>query len=225
MRFATTSLLAALLAAAPLAAQDAPRVTKIPAGARRDTADPRVNLKAGYQDAGVAARGVRLVGHVDRPEGFYNATNIGDAHFWNSDLAFKGNLVFQGSFNGLQVWDISTPSKPTLKGTLVCPGGQGDVSVLGNLLFYSVEETRGRVDCGGQGVADTVSAERFRGVRIFDITDVAHPKQVAAVQTRRTRRTSTSSSPARASYARRTSSPAAPTPAQTTRTRRCSAST
>jgi hypothetical protein len=183
MRFVTPTLLVALLAAPALGAQDAPRVTKVPAAARGDTTDPRVNLKPGYKDAGVAARGVRLVGHADRPEGFYNPSNMGDPRYWNSDLAFKGNLVFQGSFNGIQVWDISTPSKPTLKGTLACPGGQGDVSVLGNLLFYSVEETRGRVDCGDQGVADTVSAERFRGVRIFDITDVAHPKQVAAVQT------------------------------------------
>ena len=185
MRFRPYLVLALLAATAagPVLAQDAPRVTKVPSSARGDTADPRVNLRPGWKDAGVAARGVRLVGHADRPEGFYNPSDVGDPHYWNSDLAFKGNLVFQGSFNGIQVWDITTPSRPTLKGTLACPGGQGDVSVLGNLLFYSVEETRGRLDCGDQGVADTVSAERFRGVRIFDITDVAHPKQVAAVQT------------------------------------------
>jgi len=182
MRFRTL-LAPALAAAATLGAQDVPRVTKIPTAARRDTADPRVSLKPGWKDAGVAMRGVRVVGHVDRPEGFYNPDNLGDARFWNSDLAFRGTDVFQGSFNGLQIWDISTPSRPRLRGTLVCPGGQGDVSVQGNLLFMSVEETRGRIDCGGQGVQDTVSAERFRGVRIFDITDVAHPKQVAAVQT------------------------------------------
>src|SRR5438132_1556525 len=84
---------------------------------------------------------------------------------------------------GFQLWDISNPKRPTLRMSLVCPGGQGDPSVYKNLLFISVEETRGRLDCGTQGVADTVSAERFRGVRIFDITDIDHPKQVAAVQT------------------------------------------
>jgi hypothetical protein len=65
----------------------------------------------------------------------------------------------------------------------VCPGGQGDVSIHGNLLFMSVEETRGRVDCGGQGVPDSVSADRFRGVRIFDVSNLDQPRQVAAVQT------------------------------------------
>lgn len=38
-------------------------------------------------------------------------------------------------------------------------------------------------DCGIQGVTDTVSAERFRGVRSFDIADIENPKEIAAVQT------------------------------------------
>ena len=57
------------------------------------------------------------------------------------------------------------------------------MSVHGNLLIMSVEQTRGRLDCGTQGVQEPVSAERFRGIRIFDITDMRKPKQVAAVQT------------------------------------------
>jgi hypothetical protein len=83
----------------------------------------------------------------------------------------------------VQVWDVSTPASPTLRATLACPGGQGDVSVHGRLLFVSVEETRGRVDCGTQGVTEAASPERFRGVRIFDIGDVTAPRQVASVQT------------------------------------------
>jgi hypothetical protein len=55
--------------------------------------------------------------------------------------------------------------------------------VHGNLLIMSVEQTRGRIDCGPQGVQAPVSAERFRGVRIFDISDIRKPKQIAAVQT------------------------------------------
>ena len=157
------------------------------AGAQVDSAgrpaDPRVGLGAGWMDAKSAARGLELVSHVDRPEGFVNPASMGDFGFANADLAFRGSHVFQGGFNGFQVWDISNPGRPTLASSLVCPGGQGDLSVHGNLLFMSVEETRGRVDCGGQGVADSVSTERFRGVRIFDISDLAHPKQVAAVQT------------------------------------------
>jgi hypothetical protein len=163
--------------AAPLAAQ---AVHKEPAAS---APDPRVDLGAGWTDAKEAIRGLELVAHRDRPQGFFNPEKPGDFPFANADLAFGGNLVFQGGFNGFQVWDVSDPRNPTLRATHVCPGGQGDLSVYRNLLFMSVEETRGRVDCGGQGIQDTVSAERFRGVRIFDITDVEHPRQVAAVQT------------------------------------------
>jgi hypothetical protein len=41
----------------------------------------------------------------------------------------------------------------------------------------------GRTDCGTQGVPDTVSQDRLRGIRIFDITDIAHPKYLTNVQT------------------------------------------
>jgi len=104
-------------------------------------------------------------------------------NFANSDLAFSGTLVFVGNFNGFNTYDIETPKKPLLFASVVCPGGQGDVSVYGHLLFMSVEETRGRVDCGTEGVPETASPERFRGVRIFDISDVKKPKQIATVQT------------------------------------------
>ena len=158
------------------------------AGAQGDSVainhdDPRIGLRAGYQDAAEVGRNLELVGHGARPQNFGNAQNLGDFAFLNGDLAFKGNLAFQGGFNGFQVWDISNPRNPTLRTSFVCPGGQGDPSIYKNLLFFSVEETRGRLDCGTQGVTDTVSAERFRGVRIFDISDLDHPKQVAAVQT------------------------------------------
>src|SRR5262245_8806767 len=103
--------------------------------------------------------------------------------FANSDLAFSGSLVFIGNFNGFNLYDIETPKKPQLFTSIVCPGGQGDLSVYGHLLFMSVEETRGRIDCGTQGVQDKISAERFRGVRIFDISDVKRPKQIATIQT------------------------------------------
>ncbi|HET7460890.1 MAG TPA: hypothetical protein VFJ82_06570, partial [Longimicrobium sp.] len=153
------------------------------AAAQGASTDPRVGLKTGWSDAGTAASNLQLVGHADRPQGWFNPQNAGDFAFADADLAFAGNLVFQGGFNGLQVWDVSNPAAPRLRASHVCPGGQGDVSVWGNLLFMSVEETRGRVDCGGQGVQAPSSPERFRGVRIFDITDLDHPRQVAAIQT------------------------------------------
>jgi len=147
------------------------------------TTDPRANLKAGWKDAAVAERNLRLVSTAWKPEGMYDPRNIGNFSFMNSDLAFAGKYVFQGNFNGFQIWDASDLKHVKLTTLYPCPGGQGDVSVHGNLLFMSVEETRGRTDCAPGGVKDTVSAERFRGVRIFDITDIAHPKVITQVQT------------------------------------------
>ena len=103
--------------------------------------------------------------------------------FGNSDLAFSGDRMFVGNFNGFNVYVIENARRPQLVSSVVCPGGQGDMSVHGNLLFMSVEQTRGRVDCGTGGVADPISKERFRGVRIFDISDIRKPRQIAAVQT------------------------------------------
>ncbi len=88
-----------------------------------------------------------------------------------------------GNYHGFNTYNIERANRPQLIASVVCPGGQGDVSIWGNLLFMSVEQTRGRVDCGLQGVVPPVSNERFRGVRIFDISDLKNPKQVAAVQT------------------------------------------
>ena len=104
-------------------------------------------------------------------------------NFANSDLAFAGDVVFEGNFHGFNTYNVEDPMVPRLLGSVVCPGGQGDVSIIGNLLIMSVEQTRGRLDCGLQGVAEPVSDARFRGIRIFDISDVRIPKQVAAVQT------------------------------------------
>ncbi len=149
-----------------------------------NSSDPRVNLAGGHWiEAGSAISNLDMVAHVDRPTGFSNPGNLGDWDVINSDLAFSGNYIFQGNFHGVQIWDVSDISHPTLKTTLVCPGGQGDPSVYGNLMFVSVEAVNGRVDCGTQGVKDSASPERMRGVRIFDISDITHPKQLAAVQT------------------------------------------
>ena len=101
----------------------------------------------------------------------------------NSDLAFTGNYAIQGNYNGFQIWDISNPAKPALTTAYYCPASQSDVSVYKNLLFVSGEGTTGRLDCGDQGVRDTVSKDRLRGIRIFDITDITNPKYIGNVQT------------------------------------------
>ena len=167
-----------------LVGQDVPKSQTLKAKGKPNAAkDPRVGLKAGLHDAGVAIRNLELVAHAPKPPSFDDPASPGNFLYANSDLAFSGSFAFQGNYNGFEVWDLSNPAAPKIRTVFPCPGGQGDPSVFGNLLFISVEQTSARIDCGKQGVADTVSAERFRGVRIFDISDIDHPKQVAAVQT------------------------------------------
>ena len=223
----------------PFEPQPAP---PLPAGMTgSDTNDPRFKLKAGLYDAGEAAMGMKHVAFLKKPDAFQiTATSpddpvvqktlgqmgvsdiakmpksmqmvIAQLAFANSDFAFQGNHLFQGNFYGVNIYDISDPAKTALLTSLVCPGGQGDVSVYGNLLFMSVEMPNGRLDCGTQGFPPEPPAppqaqpakgekaqqdaqkkrerrlpaaqkDRFRGVRIFDISDIRNPKQVAAVQT------------------------------------------
>jgi hypothetical protein len=145
--------------------------------------DERVGLRAGWNDAGTAAHNLELIAHEPRPAGFVNRSDMSDFGVANTDIAFRGDLAFIGNYNGFQVWDISRAETPRLRASLVCPGGQGDLSVHGDLLFMSVEEMRGRIDCGTRGVQDSVSAERMQGVRIFDISNLDSPRQVGSVQT------------------------------------------
>jgi hypothetical protein len=127
----------------------------------------------------------------------FDQIDIAQGAFTNSDLAFRGNNVFVGNYYGINVYDIADATKARLVTSIVCPGGQGDPSVYKNLLFMSVESPNGRLDCGTQGFAPNppraagqtgpnfpaANKDRFRGVRIFDISDIRNPKQVAAVQT------------------------------------------
>ena len=145
--------------------------------------DPRVGLRGGWMDAGEAAWNLDVVAKRQPSAAFINLSTPGDRRLINSDLAFTRNYVIQGNYSGYQVWDIANPANPTLVTAYVCPGSQGDVSVYHNLMFMSAEDQRGRNDCGMQGVADTVSKERLRGIRIFDISEMARPKLLTTVQT------------------------------------------
>jgi hypothetical protein len=174
--------------------------------------DPRVGLKPGLHDAGEAAKNMERLASLSKPSGFFDPKSPAGSptpperpepdpnappapertpspqqqnamSFVNSDLAFSGSHMFLGNYHGFNTYDVENGKNPKLLASVVCPGGQGDVSVHGHLLFMSVEQTRGRIDCGTQGIQQTVSAERFRGIRVFDISDLKNPKQVAAVQT------------------------------------------
>ena len=170
--------------------------------------DPRVTLKAGFKDAGEAASHMTLVASLGKPTGFFDPGNPaglplpkfkkteGQSNegtewsdrspllsFAQTDMAFRGDVLVVGNYHGFNIYRLSAEKAPTLISSVVCPGGQGDVSIVGDLLIMSVEQNLGRVDCGRQGVKEEVSTERFRGLRIFDISDLATPRQVGQVQT------------------------------------------
>jgi hypothetical protein len=209
----------------PFAAKPAPPLP--PGMTGSDATDPRFKLTPGLYDAGEASMGLKHLMLLKKPEAFQlGATEADDPKvqktlgqlgvgnparmpnelkmviaqlaFANSDFAFQGNHLFQGNFYGVNIYDIANPANATLLTSMVCPGGQGDVSVYKNLLFMSVEMPNGRLDCGVQGFPPepppapghekdrrlpAAQKDRFRGVRIFDISDIKNPKQVAAVQT------------------------------------------
>jgi hypothetical protein len=154
-----------------------------PMATKPSTTDPRVGLKGGLTDAAVAAHNMTLVSHVAKSSSLEGEGGARGLVFANSDLAFRGNYVYQGNFSGFQIWDIANPANPVLKTAVVCATGQGDPSIYGNLLFLSSESTGNRTDCGTGGVPDKISADRMVGVRIYDVSDVEHPRKVMDVQT------------------------------------------
>jgi len=103
--------------------------------------------------------------------------------FASTDMAFFDDIMVAGSYHGFNLYKLGDDGVPALMSSIVCPGGQGDVSVVGEILVMSVEQTRGRVDCGLQGVQEEISEDRFRGLRVFDISNLAAPRQVGQVQT------------------------------------------
>jgi len=172
------------------------------------SSDPRAGLAAGLHDAEQVLMNLELVASLGRPPGFFDPENPADLQppmpededdededeqewserssllsFSNTDMAFSGDVLVTGSYHGFNIYKLQEDGVPTLFSSVVCPGGQGDVSIVGDLLFMSVQETRARVDCGLGGISEDVSEERFRGLRIIDISDLARPVQVGLVQT------------------------------------------
>ncbi len=140
--------------------------------------DARNGLKSGVLDAGVAAEGMRLVSFTPKSAEFDTTRGL---TFVNSDLAFRGNYVYQGNFAGFSIWDVSNPAKPVKAAAVSCITSQGDPSIYGNLLFLSAEGGGNRNDCGKGGVQDP--KDHMAGVRIFDVSDPRNPKLVKNVQT------------------------------------------
>ncbi len=212
-------------AAASIAQEAIEKAPPLPAGMTgADVNDPRYKLTPGLWDAGEAAFGMKHLMLLRKPDAFQlgvdaDAPKVGTAlkalgvpegaqipttikmalaglAFANSDMAFQGNHLFLGNFYGMNIFDIADPANPKLLTSMLCPGGQGDVSVYKNLMFMSVEMQNGRLDCSTDGFPPNpppaagqnpgppaAQKDRFRGVRIFDISDIKSPKQVGAVQT------------------------------------------
>jgi len=186
-------------------------INRMTALLRQASPDPRTTLSAGFRDAGQAASNMELVATLPKPTGFFDPSNPegnppqlpaanadGDARrgtadqvsrrapflsFANTDMAFQGDLLAAGNYHGINLYRITEAAEPELISSIVCPGGQGDVSIVGNLMLMSVESNSGRVDCGREGVGSEPTPDRFRGVRIFDISDRTRPVQVGQVQT------------------------------------------
>ena len=146
---------------------------RAPMAGMAPTPDPRIGLRGGRYDAASASWNLRLLSATKPSEKFLNGVN--------SDLAFTGPYVIQGSFTGYQIWNIATPAAPSLVAAYFCPASQSDVSVYRNLLFVSSENNAARIDCGEGGVKDPVSTARLRGIRILDISDITHPKPITTV--------------------------------------------
>ncbi len=174
--------------------------------------DPRAGLSPGLYIADEAILNLELIASLKKPTGFYDTEDLAQKgvedpnidldeekelttieksralkspilDFANTDMAFRDNLLVVGNYHGFNMYKINKNGVPSLISSIVCPGGQGDISIVGNILIMSVEQTRSRLDCGLQGVSRDASPDRFRGIRIFDITDLENPIQVAAVQT------------------------------------------
>ena len=175
--------------------------------------DPRSKLSPGQYDAEEAILNLEKVASLKKPIGFYNPNNLKSKgvrtsteedkndkkektiedqsrslrspilSFANTDMAFRDNVLVAGNYHGFNIYEIDQMGVPKLLSSVVCPGGQGDVSIIDNLLIMSVEQSRSRVDCGLQGVSKEASPDRFRGIRIFDISNLSKPRHVGAVQT------------------------------------------
>ncbi len=171
--------------------------------------DPRSGLSPGLYIADEAILNLELIASLKKPSGFFDPKNPSAKgsedltednsdktteemsrslrrpmlSFANTDMAFKDDLMVAGSYHGFNIYSLKSDGIPELISSVVCPGGQGDVSIVGNLLIMSVEENRSRIDCGLEGIGSDASPERFRGIRIFDISNLSKPRQVGAVQT------------------------------------------
>jgi hypothetical protein len=111
-----------------------------------------------------------------------------ESNFINSDLAFWGDMVVQGHYNGFRLLDVGNPSRTReiidyeecapKNPTGAVPGNQGDIAIYGNILSRSWNSNTGPAgaSCDGEFVQPG-----FEGLHIFDITNKQDPDLIASV--------------------------------------------
>jgi hypothetical protein len=174
---ACAGLLAALLTAVPAAATpdpgDGPSVEQeVSRGTQAEVADAIAEGEIPGQDEIVHSANIQHV--VNVPKDALAGTN--------SDLAFQGRYAFAGNYDGFRIFDISNPKAPKSVAQVLCPGSQNDISVSGNLLFLSTDSSRSDSSCNSTTQPATEKSS-WEGMKIFDISDKANPRYVAAVET------------------------------------------
>ncbi|MET9732186.1 hypothetical protein ABZZ79_16525 [Streptomyces sp. NPDC006458] len=174
---AAVGLLAALLTAHPAVATpdpgDAPATRKdVSRSAEADVREAIAEGEIPGQDEIVHSANVTHVANI--PKDLVKGTN--------SDLAFQGQYAFAGNYDGFRIFDISDPTAPKTVAQVLCPGSQNDISVSGNLLFLSTDSSRSDSSCNSTTQPATEKSS-WEGMKVFDISDKANPKYVAAVET------------------------------------------
>ncbi|MBE2315539.1 hypothetical protein DVA67_006100 [Solirubrobacter sp. CPCC 204708] len=106
----------------------------------------------------------------------YTGTSAG---VYNSDLAFKDNLVIAGTYAGFRILDFTDKKNPVeLVNYDGCPVGQGDVVVYGDILVRSWDSpNHSNPMCGGEAVG-----ANFEGIHVFNIKDPTKPEYVRSLR-------------------------------------------
>ncbi|MEU0509580.1 MULTISPECIES: LVIVD repeat-containing protein [unclassified Amycolatopsis] len=136
-----------------------------------------------------AAPGIPGVDEVSQSRNIQHLANIpkqapfDNVDAFGTDIAFTDDHAIVGNYNGFTIYDIKKPSKPKIVSQVLCPGSQNDVSVSGDLLFLSTDSSRSDNSCASAGQPAT-NQNSWEGIKIFDISDLANPKYVAAVETK-----------------------------------------
>jgi hypothetical protein len=127
---------------------------------------------------------LRALGHSPNPASFLEDPPGPAPAEINSDLAFWGDYVFHGNYDGFRIIDASDRQNPVEISHTRCQGNQGDVVVWGNILVRSWNSPAPAAtaefplaNCDGEEVP-----AGWEGLHIFDISNLADPQLVGSVE-------------------------------------------